>query len=87
MALSVGFWSCGDWAMAHERDLNAARHLQRRGLAKAEVTRGDMGRREVCWQALWLHRELKQDAHMCLYLGKQGRLTYAPWLISAKPVL
>jgi hypothetical protein len=30
-------------AIVHERDVNAARKLQRRDLAKAEVTRGDMG--------------------------------------------
>jgi hypothetical protein len=50
MPSSLGFWSCGDCAMVHERDVNAARNLQRlEGLAKAEVTRGTWG---LCWQTL-----------------------------------
>jgi len=42
MALSVRVWTCDDCAMAHDRDLNGAKNLEKRGLAKAEVTRGDM---------------------------------------------
>ena len=42
MPLSVGFWSCGECAMVQSVTQEAARNLQRLGLAKAEVTRGDI---------------------------------------------
>ena len=61
--------------MVHERDVNAARKLQRRDLAEAEVTRGDMGPLladvkcvgKRCGCTANLNR-----THMCLYLESRA---------------
>ena len=42
MPLSVRGWTCDDCGTTHDRDVNAAKNLEKLGLAKAEVTRGDM---------------------------------------------
>jgi putative transposase len=42
VVLGVDTWTCKDCGTTHDRDINAAINLERLGLAKAEVTRGDM---------------------------------------------
>jgi putative transposase len=42
VALGVDVWTCIEGGIVHERDPNAAINLEKRGLAKPELTRGDV---------------------------------------------
>ena len=70
MALSVRAWTCEDCGAVHDRDVNAAKSLEKLGLAEAEATRGDMMPLLAgvsLPQASWLNRELNW-MHTCAHI-------------------